>query len=56
LEVTPKIAELMISKASSGELQDEAVKEGMILMWEDGFIKSIQGVTTIEEVLRVSKE
>lgn len=56
LEVTPKIAELMISKASSGELQDEAVKEGMILMWEDGFIKSIQGITTIEEVLRVSKE
>lgn len=56
LEVTPKIAELMISKASSGDLQDQAEAEGMILMWQDGFIKSIQGVTTIDEVLRVSKE
>ncbi len=56
LEVTPKIAELMIKHASSGELQEAAEADGMVLMWEDGFIKAIKGITTVDEILRVSKE
>jgi type IV pilus assembly protein PilB len=56
LEVTPDIGEMIVKHASTQELQEAAEKNGMILMWEDGFIKAVQGITTIEEILRVSKE
>ena len=56
LEVTPEIGEMIIKRASSQELQEAAEVKGMILMWEDGFIKAVQGITTIDEILRVSKE
>ncbi len=56
LEVTPEVGEMIIRRASSQELQDFAEKNGMILMWQDGFIKAVQGITTIEEILRVTKE
>jgi type II secretory ATPase GspE/PulE/Tfp pilus assembly ATPase PilB-like protein len=56
LEVTPEVGEMIIRRASSQELQDFAEKAGMILMWQDGFIKAAQGITTIEEILRVTKE
>ncbi|MBI4363658.1 MAG: Flp pilus assembly complex ATPase component TadA, partial [Candidatus Doudnabacteria bacterium] len=56
LEVSPEIQELILKHAPTGQIQDKAVSQGMILMWEDGFIKCVQGKTTIEEILRVSKE
>jgi type IV pilus assembly protein PilB len=56
LEVTPEVAMLIMERKSSQEIQDQAEKEGMVLMWEDAFIKAVQGQTTIEEILRVSKE
>ncbi len=56
LPVTETIKELIIKKASSDEIQAQAEKEGMITMVEDGFIKAVQGLTTIEEVLRVIME
>lgn len=56
LEVSPKIKELIIASASSDEIQKVAEEEGMITMLEDGFIKASQGLTSIEEVLRVSRE
>lgn len=56
LELTPKVGEMIIKHAATGEIQEQAVSEGMVLMWEDGFIKAVQGITTIEEILRVSKE
>ncbi len=56
LEVTPDVGQMIVSHATTQEIQEKAEQEGMILMWEDGFLKAIQGVTTIEEVLRVSKE
>jgi type IV pilus assembly protein PilB len=57
MEVTPKIADMIIKRASSQEIQDVAeVEDHMILMWQDGFIKAVQGITTIEEILRVTKE
>jgi len=37
-------------------LLEQAKKEGMITMLEDGIVKSVQGLTTIEEVLRVVSE
>jgi type II secretory ATPase GspE/PulE/Tfp pilus assembly ATPase PilB-like protein len=56
LEVTDQIQDLIVKQAPTSQIQDKAIEEGMILMWQDGFIKASQGVTTIEEVLRVSKE
>lgn len=56
LEVTPEVADQIIQKRTSQEIQETAEKAGMILMWQDGFIKSLEGTTTLDEVLRVSKE
>jgi type IV pilus assembly protein PilB len=56
LEVSSQIQDLLLKHAPTSQIQDKAVEEGMMLMWQDGFIKSLQGLTTIEEILRVSKE
>lgn len=56
LEVTETIKELMIRGATSDQLQAQAEKEGMLTMVEDGFIKAAQGITTVEEVIRVVTE
>lgn len=50
------IQKLIMAGATSNQIQDEAVKEGMSTMQTDGLIKAIRGETTIEEVLRVTKE
>jgi type II secretory ATPase GspE/PulE/Tfp pilus assembly ATPase PilB-like protein len=56
LEVTPSVAKMIMDRKSAQEIQDQAEAEGMVLMWEDGFIKAARGVTTIDEIVRVSKE
>jgi len=53
LNVTESIKELIIKKATSDQIQERAQKEGMKTMVEDGFIKAAQGITSIEEILRV---
>ena len=53
LPVTESIKELIVKKVSSDKIQAQAQKEGMRTMIEDGFVKAAQGLTTIEEVLRV---
>lgn len=56
LLVSEKIAHLVLEHADSTTLEKEAVSEGMITMKQDGYFKVLQGVTTIEEVLRVAQE
>jgi type IV pilus assembly protein PilB len=56
LEVTPEVAQMIMAHKSALEIQEQGEKEGMTLMWEDGFIKALKGITTIEEIVRVSKE
>lgn len=53
---TIPIQKLIISNATSNQIQDQAIAEGMITMQTDGLIKAIRGNTTVEEVLRVTKE
>ena len=53
LPVTETIKELIVKKATSDEITAQAKKEGMRTMIEDGFVKAAQGITSIEEVLRV---
>ncbi|RJR12782.1 type II/IV secretion system protein [Candidatus Parcubacteria bacterium] len=56
LSVTSTIKELMMKNATADEVQRQARSEGMLTMAEDGIFKAAQGVTTIEEVLRVITE
>jgi len=53
LTVTETIKELIVKKSAANQIQAQAQKEGMRTMLEDGFVKAAQGVTSIEEVLRV---
>ena len=53
LPVTETIKELIVKKATSDQIMVQAQKEGMRTMIEDGFVKAAQGITSIEEVLRV---
>jgi len=56
LEVNETIKNIIIKEAPTNEIEAQAKKDGMITMLEDGFIKAVQGITSIEEVLRVTKE
>jgi len=56
LEVTPEVAQMIMAHKSAQEIQDQGEKEGTVLMWEDGFVKALKGITTIDEIVRVSKE
>jgi len=53
LPVTEEIKSLIIKKSATNEITTKAVEGGMRTMVEDGFVKAAQGVTSIEEVLRV---
>lgn len=50
------IQRLIVGNATSEHIQMEAIKEGMLTMQIDGFIKALRGESTIEEVLRVTAE
>ncbi len=56
LPVTSTIKELMMKGGADSEIEKQARSEGMLTMSEDGIFKAAQGVTTIEEVLRVITE
>jgi type IV pilus assembly protein PilB len=57
LEVTPSIQELITARGTAQAIEEAARKQqNMITMLEDGFLKIVSGVTTIEEVLRVAQE
>jgi type IV pilus assembly protein PilB len=56
LIISEKIANLILQHADSGTIEKEAVSEGMITMKQDGYLKVLQGITSVEEVLRVAQE
>jgi len=53
LVVSETIQQMVIKRATSSEIEEQARKEGMVTMLEDGFIKAVKGLTSLEEVLRV---
>lgn len=55
-ELSNKIKELVGQRSSGTVLDEEARKEGMLTMRQDGVLKAIEGLTTLEEVYRVTKE
>lgn len=56
LPVSEKIGRLILERAPAGDIEKQAVEEGMIAMKQDGYLKVVEGITTIEEVLRVAQE
>lgn len=55
IEMTKSMRELVSSKAETDAIQALALKEGMTTMYDDGIDKITRGLTTIEEILRVTK-
>jgi general secretion pathway protein E len=56
LEMSDPIRRLVMRHATSGEIQEQAVREGMRTMYLDGLNKCLSGVTSLDEVLRVTQE
>lgn len=56
LTVTEKISSLILESASSGQIEKQARADGMITLKQDGFMKVVEGMTTVDEVLRVAQE
>lgn len=54
--VTSAIAKMVLERSSAENIEKQAVSEGMITMYQDGYLKVLNGITTLEEVLRVAKE
>lgn len=56
LVMTDKLAKLVLEHSSSGDIEQTAVANGMITMIQDGYLKVLEGITTLEEVLRVAQD
>jgi len=56
LKINESTKNLIMANTTSDDIEKQAKKEGMMTMLEDGIIKAVQGITTIEEVLRVTRE
>lgn len=56
LDTTVAIQKMIVANATSNQIQDQSIADGMITMQTDGLIKALRGNTTVEEVLRVTRE
>lgn len=56
LVISEQMAKLVLEHASSGSIEQAAVAGGMVTMKQDGYLKVLEGVTTMEEVLRVAQD
>lgn len=54
--VTDNMSRLILSRGTIGDIESLAIKEGMITLKQDGYLKVVEGITSIEEVLRVAQE
>ena len=56
MDVNDDIQKLIVNRATSSEIQRLAISQGMITMRQDGYLKALSGVTTLEEVNRVTSD
>jgi type IV pilus assembly protein PilB len=56
MDVNEEIQSLIVARATSAEIQRKAQQQGMVTMRQDGYLKVLQGITTIEEVNRVTAD
>lgn len=55
MPISEELRKLILENSPAGEMEKVAVKQGMLLMKQDGYLKALEGKTTIEEVLRVAE-
>lgn len=56
LVITEQIIKLILEHASAQAIEEAAIAQGMIKMKQDGYLKVLEGITTMEEVLRVAQD
>jgi len=56
MPVSQSIAKLILQKADAATIEEEAKREGMITMKQDGYLKVLEGISTVDEILRVAQE
>lgn len=56
LSMTDELADIILKEPSEANIVQEGKRQGMITMKQDGILKALNGITTIEEVLRVAEE
>jgi len=56
LSISPAIRDIMLHTSTSGAIEEQAKKEGMLTMFQDGLYKASRGITSVEEVLRAVTE
>lgn len=54
MDVSQDIQGLIVKRSTSSEIQNKAMQQGMVTMRQDGYLKALQGLTTLEEVNRVA--
>ena len=55
MRIIEDINKLVFERRPASEIEQVAAKDGMLLMKQDGYLKALEGVTTLEEVLRVAE-
>ncbi len=56
MDITQEVEDLIIQTATSGQINEMGVQQGMVTMRQDGYLKALSGVTTLEEVNRVASD
>lgn len=56
MDVTEEIQDLIVKRSTTAEIQRMAIQQGMITMRQDGYLKALNGITTLEEVNRVAAD
>lgn len=56
LEMTPELAEIVSKEPSEAKIAEEAKRQDMVTMKQDGIMKVLEGITSVEEVLRMAEE
>jgi len=56
MPISSKVAKFTLERRTAGDIEKEATDEGMVTLLQDGYFKALEGLTTVEEVLRVAKE
>jgi len=55
MRLTPSIRELIFQNASTAKIRALAIEQGMTTLYQDGLLKVLEGITTLEEVYRITK-
>lgn len=55
LVITPTVTSMIVGEVNAKDIEQKGLDEGLILMKQDGYLKSLDGITTLEEVLRIAE-